>query len=296
MAAPSLLVTSVLYGNSREDVSRGLAALAHATRLAQQAGLLGDVSVRLGDCSPEAVFDDDSLTGMVGPHRDAIAVGYQVFGENLGSAAGHNRLEEGFAQDLRLVLNPDVVVAPTVLIELVRGLDDPAVGVVEARQLPFEHPKDYDHATGDTSWASTCCCLVRGDTTRQLGGFDARSFFLYCDDVDYAWRARLAGWRVVYRPTARVFHDKRLAGDGRLSVGWAEEFYSAEAGLMLARKYSRPDLVRQFARSFEQHGSPVQKDALASFRAKEAAGLPAPVDPKGAVAEFVEGNYARHRF
>ena len=39
----------------------------------------------------------------------------------------------------------------------------------------------------------------------QLGGFD-EDFFAYLEDVDLAWRARLAGWRCFYQPQARILH------------------------------------------------------------------------------------------
>ena len=37
----------------------------------------------------------------------------------------------------------------------------------------------------------------------QLGGFD-EDFFAYLEDVDLAWRARLAGLRCFYQPPARI--------------------------------------------------------------------------------------------
>ena len=39
----------------------------------------------------------------------------------------------------------------------------------------------------------------------QLGGFD-EDFFAYLEDVDLAWRARLAGWHCFYQPQARLLH------------------------------------------------------------------------------------------
>jgi cellulose synthase/poly-beta-1,6-N-acetylglucosamine synthase-like glycosyltransferase len=39
----------------------------------------------------------------------------------------------------------------------------------------------------------------------ELGGFDT-DFFAYFEDVDLSWRAWLAGYRVVYRPSSRVYH------------------------------------------------------------------------------------------
>jgi GT2 family glycosyltransferase len=40
---------------------------------------------------------------------------------------------------------------------------------------------------------------------QALGGYDA-DFFAYLEDVDLAWRARLAGWRCLFQPQARVLH------------------------------------------------------------------------------------------
>src|SRR6185436_9328035 len=44
-----------------------------------------------------------------------------------------------------------------------------------------------------------------------LGGYDAR-YFLYYEDIDLAFRARLRGWRALVVPGAHVEHD--LGGSG----------------------------------------------------------------------------------
>ena len=43
-------------------------------------------------------------------------------------------------------------------------------------------------------------------TFESLGGFDA-SFFLYMEDTDLSWRARLAGYECLYVPESVVHHD-----------------------------------------------------------------------------------------
>jgi GT2 family glycosyltransferase len=65
---------------------------------------------------------------------------------------------------------------------------------------PREHgePRDVIVVSG----AST---LFRRATFVELGGF-MRDFFLYYDDADLGWRARIAGERVVYVPQAVVRH------------------------------------------------------------------------------------------
>jgi len=47
--------------------------------------------------------------------------------------------------------------------------------------------------------------LYRRAMLDEIGGFD-RGYFLYFDDADVAWRARMAGWRAFYVPDAVVWH------------------------------------------------------------------------------------------
>src|SRR5690606_12759794 len=128
-------------------------------------------------------------------------------------------------------------------IELNHALRRPGVGLVEAKQIPIEHPKDFDPETGETSWASTACAMGPLEVFREIDGFDADSFFLYGDDVDFSWRVRLAGYKVIHQSSAFVFHDKRLSHEGRWMSSPAEQYYSAEATLLLTYKWSRSDLT-----------------------------------------------------
>ena len=68
-------------------------------------------------------------------------------------------------------------------------------------------------------------CHASRKLFERLEGFDADTFFLYCDDVDFSWRVRLAGYKVVHRSSAVVFHDKRVDHQGGLISGAAERYY-----------------------------------------------------------------------
>lgn len=298
MTSPrTLAVQSVLYGTEALGVRRAAEAVAHSVGLARQAGLVGDWVYLLGDCSPEPVLSDadrreiEKSVGLAGGVFREV-----VFGENLGSAAGHNRLAALDAGELLLILNPDAQTAPDAITELARALRD-GVGIAEARQVPLEHPKDFDAYTGDTSWASTACALTPRAVFDTVGGFDSETFFLYCDDVDYSWRVRLAGYRVVFTPSATVHHDKRLTVTGDWPASSAERYYSAEAALLIAHKYSHPEIVAKLSAALAKSPDELERDAAAAFAARRADGrLPVPLDPRHRVAQFVEGNYARHRF
>lgn len=300
-AAPSLRVQTVLYGNPATATRRSLTSLARACQQAKQDGILGTVSLYVGDSSSLPALNATERAELEATLVDhgIDSFQYDFFDANLGSAGGHNRLLTLFEQDLLLVLNPDVVADPFLINELFLPLDEPLVGVVEARQLPLEHPKPYDHGTGETPWVTTACALVRRTVLDQVGGFDAESFFLYCDDVDWSWRARLAGHRLVLQPSARVFHDKRIDERGHLVIGDAMIYYSAEAALFMFHKYSRRDLVDHYLRVFEAGAEerPLEAQAAREYRARVAAGrVPEPLDPEGRVATFVNGQYAAHRF
>ena len=293
----SLRVQSVLYNSDPKSVLRALTRLVRAVQIAKARDLVSTVELAWGDGSKTAVFDAAGLERAKSIAAGVIDLRYVVFGENKGTARGHNSLFESCEADFLLVMNPDVLLSPECLLELFRPFKVGNTGIVEARQLPIEHPKDYQPETGETSWASTACCLVPSRLMRMVRGFDADTFFLYCDDVDFSWRVRLAGFKVVYQPSAFVFHDKRLLPDGRWESGAAERYYSAEAALLLAHKYSRPDVLEHLLRVFSESNDPNFKKAVQEFKArKKRDELCPPIDPNHAVGEFVNGAYANHRF
>ncbi|SDG47347.1 glycosyltransferase [Dyella sp. 333MFSha] len=291
-----LRVQAVLYGNEPEAIIKTVEHLDRAAELAIAAGAFGQVTLVYGDSSPS----DELRASVEDAKRRAVTladVEYHHFGANRGSAGGHNALLDTGQTDFSILMNPDILFAPTALMELARPFADPAVGMTEPKQLPFEHPKDYSLATGETVWASGACTLVRRSLLTELNGYDAATFFLYCDDVDLSWRARLKGYKLIYCPEAAVFHDKRLSSTGEWVAGWAEKYYSAEAGLLLAYKYSRDDLVEKISSHFANSGDEVWLSALDGFNAREREGrLPERLDPNHKVAVFRDGFYARHRF
>lgn len=58
----------------------------------------------------------------------------------------------------------------------------------------------------DVFGAAGAAALYRTEAVAQVGFFDA-DFFAYYEDVDLAWRIRMAGWRAVAAPRARVHHQ-----------------------------------------------------------------------------------------
>lgn len=293
----SLGIQSVLFNNDVKGIDRSLAAIARAVELATTAGACTFVSVQYGDSSPEPCLNDATLSDLRASYGHAVKIEYDFFGGNFGSAKGHNRLSEKNPADILMIQNPDVVVAPRALEVMLDEFSRSGTGMVEAKQLPIEHPKDYDSHTGETGWATTASAMIPAPLFSQLNGFDAHSFFLYCDDVDFSWRVRLAGFKVIFQPAAIVFHDKRLARDGAWQPSPAEKYYSAEAALMMTHKWSRPDLTDRYLSEFLSSGNDYLARAAKEYLRRKAEGiLPAPIDADHRIGAFVDGMYADHRF
>lgn len=49
--------------------------------------------------------------------------------------------------------------------------------------------------------------MIRIETIDQIGLLDEQ-FFMYCEDEDWCYRAKKAGWKVFYNPEAQVIHYK----------------------------------------------------------------------------------------
>ncbi|WP_376907582.1 glycosyltransferase [Agrobacterium fabrum] len=249
-----------------------------------------------GDTSAQRCLSEATLERFVAEFSGTFNLSYSFFNENLGSARGHNRLSEHADTDFLLILNPDVVVSPRLFENMLAPFSYEKTGMVEAKQLPIEHPKAYDPTTGETGWATTACALTPTALFNSIEGFDADTFFLYCDDVDYSWRIREAGYKVIFMPSAVVFHDKRVSQRGAWQPSSAERRYSAEASLLMAHKWSRPDLVKRIASAF-RNGGPDELAALTKFEEKKAAGtLPAPRDAAHCIGGFDGHFYTKHRF
>lgn len=60
-------------------------------------------------------------------------------------------------------------------------------------------------ATMEVDWVIGACLMTRRTVIDQVGLLD-EEFFMYAEDVDWCYRMRRAGWKVVYLPEAKVMH------------------------------------------------------------------------------------------
>jgi hypothetical protein len=156
----------------------------------------------------------------------------------LGFGEAHNFLfQASRPTEPFLILNPDTFLQQQALERLSQAMaDDPVAGLIEARQMPHEHPKEFDPTTRTTPWASGACLLVRPDFFASAGGFDP-NYYMYCEDVDLSWRCTLSGRTVKHCPEAGCYHYTAAYGIYRSDRYYLEHFYSSRNSLYLARKF-----------------------------------------------------------
>lgn len=295
--AASVAIQSVLYHTDVAALERTLEAFDHSARIGKAEGSCARLEVLLGDASGAPILNEESLARLRSRLGSLDRLEYHFFDDNVGTAKGHNVLARLSDSELLVTSNPDIVPDARALWRMSASFEDASVGMVEAKQLPFEHPKEYDEHTGHTSWAATAFAMTRRSLFEAVGGFDEQTFFMYCDDVDYSWLVREAGLYVVFLPSAVVFHDKELSTDGRWLPTGAERFYSAQAALLLAHKWSRDDVVSEILEHFGQSEVDAEQRAAEEFLRRRDEGVLVPQrDAAHAVGTFIGGAYAVHRY
>jgi GT2 family glycosyltransferase len=119
---------------------------------------------------------------------------------------------------------------------------------VEGRQFPFEDPKEYDGATGETHWCSARCLLIPRFVFEITGGFD-EALPTHAATIDFCWRAWQSGCRCLMTPSALIHCP---AADP--SKGTPEEKLLLETGRVLAQKWQCPKFRVQCERALAERG------------------------------------------
>lgn len=74
-------------------------------------------------------------------------------------------------------------------------------------------PADHD-SVHEAEWLGGACLLVRRAALDSVGGFD-EEFFLFSEEVDWCYRFRQGGWKVLFYPGAEVVHVIGASHDPR---------------------------------------------------------------------------------
>lgn len=186
-------------------------------------------------------------------------------GANLGFAGGNNvgiryALSRGDA-DYIWLLNNDTVVAPDALRAMVVTAEkDGRVGMTGSKLLYYDQPERVQAIAGGrlTPWQGLAThvgrnepddeqrwtdpveldvvlgasLLIRRQVIEQIGLLD-EDYFMYSEELDWCWRARSRGWKLLYAPGSVVWHKVgRSAGP----CSPFQDYHSALGTLLFVRK------------------------------------------------------------
>lgn len=107
---------------------------------------------------------------------------------------------------------------PSLRVAVLMALGAPAwVGQQRLRRWCIEGAWAHDVAR-EVDWAVGAAWLLRADALADVGPLDER-YFMYVEDLDWCWRARLRGWQVWFEPAAVVRHVGNASGAAAYGSG-----------------------------------------------------------------------------
>ncbi len=201
---------------------------------------LASVGRTVRDLSYEIiVVDNASADGSVAMLRDLFPrVVIIANNENRGFGAANNQAFQAMGGRYAYLLNTDTVLTEGAVRELFSFMENHPEAGMSCGQLlnrdgskqnsiasfptlftllmnislleylfPEKYPsKRYEHRQPiAVDSAIGACLMVKKEAMDAVGWFDERYYFFF-EETDWAYRMRLAGWRVYHVPTARIYH------------------------------------------------------------------------------------------
>lgn len=102
--------------------------------------------------------------------------------------------------------------APSDLIWYAGGTCEPAAAHTAHRGIRTRDRGQY-RAVESTDYLTGCCLLATRAAWEKVGMLDER-YFIYAEDADWCLRARAAGYRLLFVPTARLWHQVSASSGG----------------------------------------------------------------------------------
>lgn len=185
--------------------------------------------------------------------------------ENYGFAKGYNEGLKHIDAEYYCLLNSDVEVSSHWDDAIITYMDQhPEVAVCQPKLLSFFHKDEFEYAGAsggfidkygypfcrgrlfstiekdcaqydditEVFWATGACMFVRGKVFWELGGLDD-DFFTHMEEIDFCWRIKNAGYKVMCFPDSVVYHY----GGGTLAMGSPKKtFYNFRNNLIMLYK------------------------------------------------------------
>ena len=162
-------------------------------------------------------------------------------------------------EDYILLLNNDTVVESTFLCNMIKEFNKAKVnnltpGMAGCKIMYFDKPNEPWYAggsfstlrcrgkhfvsedivkTGEIDFITGCCQLIPLSVIKQIGLME-EEFFLYFEDVEYCERVKKAGYKLLYIPSAVIYHK---CGGSASYISPTSIYYSNRARYLYITKY-----------------------------------------------------------
>lgn len=191
---------------------------------------------------------------------------------NGGFAKGYNDALVEVLADYYILLNSDIEVTANWIEPIIELMEkDKTIAACQPKLRSYHEPEKFEYAgaaggfidkygypfcrgrifqsletdTGqyedicEIFWATGACMFVRADLFHQFGGLDA-DFFAHMEEIDFCWRLKNEGYKIMYCPDSVVFH----VGGGTLPKKSSQKTYlNFRNNLALLYKNLRSDLL-----------------------------------------------------
>lgn len=190
--------------------------------------------------------------------------------ENLGFAGGMNVGLKEATGDIAVLLNQDTVVREDWLAELVKAMEtDERIGIAGCKILYpdgqtiqhagsyLEYPLGLAHHYGygepdqgqwdeqqEVEYVTGAAMAIRREMLERIGYLDGDFFPAYFEDADICFRARQAGYKVVYIPTAILLH--RESASMEMETVEQHYYYHRNRLRLLLKHYTLGQFKRDF--------------------------------------------------
>ena len=172
---------------------------------------------------------------------------------NQGFAGGYNWALSQIDAEYYVLLNSDVEVGENWLKPLTDLMDsDENIAACQPKILSYSQQSQFEYAgasggfidklgypfcrgrifetlepdqgqyndVSEIFWATGACMMARSSVFHKLGGLDA-DFFAHMEEIDFCWRAKNAGYKIMVQPASSIFH----VGGGTLPKSSAQKTY-----------------------------------------------------------------------
>jgi len=173
--------------------------------------------------------------------------------KNQGFSTGYNLALKQVEADYYILLNSDIEVTSNWIKPMIDLMEsDPLIAACQPKIRSLEQPELFEYAGAgggfidkfgypfcrgrlflhleedlgqydddlEVFWASGACMFVRADLYHKHGGLDD-SFFAHMEEIDFCWRMKNQGFKIMYSGKSTVYH----IGGGTLSKKSSRKTY-----------------------------------------------------------------------